>query len=117
MNDSLAIMVFGIVAFVLLLQFVRYLRGSAGGMWAFSRSSPTSVNRAASGRSITDDEAANAAHADQRRRALEVISKQGAGTPAMQCRACGATVDSTAELSGDGKVRCNYCNHWSSIYN
>lgn len=57
-----------------------------------------------------------AAHAENRRRALEVVSQQSPGTPALKCRNCGATVDSTAELSADGKVRCNYCNEWASIY-
>ncbi|MCA9063015.1 MAG: hypothetical protein KDA96_08150 [Planctomycetaceae bacterium] len=48
------------------------------------------------------------------RRAREVVSKQAG--EAFKCRNCGATVDSTAELSADGKIRCNYCNSWSSIY-
>jgi hypothetical protein len=56
------------------------------------------------------------AHAEKKRRALEVVAGQPPGTPAHKCRNCGATVDSTAELSADGKVRCNYCNQWSSIY-
>ena len=33
----------------------------------------------------------------------------------IRCKKCGATVDSTAELSAEGKVHCNYCNEWSSI--
>ena len=57
-----------------------------------------------------------AAHAETRRRALDVVSQQSPGTPALKCRNCGATVDSTAELSAAGKVRCNYCNQWASIY-
>jgi hypothetical protein len=56
------------------------------------------------------------APSERRRRALEIVSQQPPGTPAQKCRNCGATVDSTAELSADGKVRCNYCNQWSSIY-
>ena len=53
---------------------------------------------------------------EKKRRALDVLSKQPPGTPACKCRNCGATVDSTAELAADGRVRCNYCNEWSSIY-
>ena len=56
------------------------------------------------------------APAEKRRRALDIVSQQSPGTLAHKCRNCGATVDSTAELSADGKVRCNYCNQWSSIY-
>lgn len=56
------------------------------------------------------------ASSEKRRRALDIVSQQPPGTPAQKCRNCGATVDSTAELSADGKVRCNYCNQWSSIY-
>lgn len=57
-----------------------------------------------------------ATHAEKKRKALEIVAKQPAGSPAYKCKGCGATVDSTAELSADGKVRCNYCNQWSSIY-
>jgi hypothetical protein len=50
-----------------------------------------------------------------RRRALEIVSQRPPHAAAFKCGNCGATVDSTAELSADGKVRCNYCNQWSSI--
>ncbi|MBC7964557.1 MAG: hypothetical protein H7Z17_01430 [Fuerstia sp.] len=53
--------------------------------------------------------------ADGRRRALEIVSQRPPHAAAIKCGNCGATVDSTAELSPDGKVRCNYCNEWSSI--
>lgn len=53
---------------------------------------------------------------DGKRRAMDALSQLPAGSSAGKCRSCGATVDSTAELSPDGKVRCNYCNAWSSIY-
>jgi len=53
--------------------------------------------------------------AEAKRRAIEIVSKQPAGSSAFKCKKCGATVDSTAELSAEGKVRCNYCNEWSSI--
>ena len=53
---------------------------------------------------------------DGRRRALDALSQLPPGSAAGKCRSCGATVDSTAELSPDGRVRCNYCNEWSSIY-
>lgn len=53
--------------------------------------------------------------ADGRRRALEIVSQRPPHAAAFKCGNCGATVDSTAELSADGKVRCNYCNEWSSI--
>ena len=52
---------------------------------------------------------------DGRRRALEIVSQRPLNAAAIKCGKCGATVDSTAELSPDGKVRCNYCNEWSSI--
>jgi len=52
---------------------------------------------------------------DGRRRALEILVKRPPQAAAYKCGKCGATVDSTAELSADGKVRCNYCNEWSSI--
>jgi len=53
--------------------------------------------------------------ADGNRRALEIVSRLPPHAAAVKCGNCGATVDSTAELSADGKVRCNYCNEWSSI--
>jgi len=53
--------------------------------------------------------------ADGNRRALEIVSQRPPHAAAVKCGNCGATVDSTAELSADGKVRCNYCNEWSSI--
>lgn len=53
--------------------------------------------------------------AEAKRRAIEIVSKQPAGSSAFKCKKCGATVDSTAELSAEGKVRCNYCNEWTSI--
>jgi hypothetical protein len=62
------------------------------------------------------DDVNQAAHAEKKRRALELLAQQPAGAPAFKCRGCGATVDSTAELSPDGRVRCNYCNQWTSIY-
>lgn len=55
------------------------------------------------------------AGADGRRRALDIVSQRPPHDAAFKCGNCGATVDSTAELSADGKVRCNYCNEWSSI--
>ncbi len=55
------------------------------------------------------------AKTEAKHRAIEIVSKQPAGSSAYKCRKCGATVDSTAELSAEGKVRCNYCNEWSSI--
>jgi lipopolysaccharide biosynthesis regulator YciM len=57
-----------------------------------------------------------AMEAENRRKVLDVVSQLPPGTPAYKCKACGATVDSTAELSADGRVRCNYCNQWTSIY-
>jgi CBS domain containing-hemolysin-like protein len=53
--------------------------------------------------------------ANGKRRALEIVSQRQPHAAAVKCGKCGATVDSTAELSADGKVRCNYCNEWSSI--
>lgn len=34
----------------------------------------------------------------------------------LRCKQCGAVVDSTAELSPEGRIRCNYCNTWTSLY-
>jgi hypothetical protein len=53
---------------------------------------------------------------DGNRRALDALAQLPPGSPAHRCRSCGATLDSTAELSADGRIRCNYCNAWSSIY-
>ncbi len=53
--------------------------------------------------------------AEAKHRAIEIVAQQPAGSPACKCKKCGAIVDSTAELSAEGKVRCNYCNEWSSI--
>ena len=50
-----------------------------------------------------------------KRRAIDIVSQQPPGSPACKCKKCGAIVDSTAELSAEGKVHCNYCNEWSSI--
>lgn len=58
-----------------------------------------------------DNEAQDAAG-----RALDLVGRLSPDAEAYKCRKCGATVDSTAELSADGKVKCNYCNSWSSIY-
>lgn len=62
------------------------------------------------------DAVKQSAHAEKKRKALEVVAQLPPGTPAFKCHGCGATVDSTAELSPDGRVRCNYCNQWTSIY-
>ena len=62
------------------------------------------------------DESGQAAHVEKKRKALELLAQQPAGSPAFKCRGCGATVDSTAELAPDGRVRCNYCNQWTCIY-
>jgi hypothetical protein len=67
-------------------------------------------------RLMSQAEVAEAAHAAKKRKALEIVAQQPPGAPAFKCKACGATVDSTAELSSDGNVRCNYCNQWTSIY-
>ena len=50
-----------------------------------------------------------------KRRALDIVSQRPPHAAAVKCGNCGATVDSTAELSAEGKVRCNYCHEWSSI--
>ncbi|MCA9057432.1 MAG: hypothetical protein KDA85_02995 [Planctomycetaceae bacterium] len=64
----------------------------------------------------TSERHASDADGPARKRAREVVAHQSPGAEAYKCRNCGATVDSTAELSADGKIRCNYCNSWSSIY-
>ena len=65
--------------------------------------------------SRTDGQQQDAPGADGKRRALDIVSQRSPHAAAVKCGNCGATVDSTAELSADGKVRCNYCNEWSSI--
>ena len=63
------------------------------------------------------DAVLDAAQQDAKKKtAMDVMSQLPPGTAAHKCRNCGATVDSTAELSPDGRVRCNYCNQWTSIY-
>jgi DNA-directed RNA polymerase subunit RPC12/RpoP len=42
-------------------------------------------------------------------------TQTGAGD-VLRCRQCGAVIDSTAELSAEGAIRCNYCNTWTSLY-
>jgi len=73
-------------------------------------------NRALKDSGQNQHEAGQAAHVEKKRKALELLAQQPPGSPAFKCRGCGATVDSTAELSPDGRVRCNYCNQWTSIY-
>ena len=73
-------------------------------------------NRALKDAGQNQHEAGQAAHVEKKRKALELLAQQPPGSPAFKCRGCGATVDSTAELSPDGRVRCNYCNQWTSIY-
>jgi rubrerythrin len=63
-----------------------------------------------------DKTRAEAEHAERKRRALELVAGKSPSDPAMKCRHCGAIIDSTAELSGDGKIRCNYCNQWTGIF-
>ena len=69
------------------------------------------MNRTAGNTGANGSEAA----IEGRRRALDIVSQRPGNIPAHKCGKCGATVDSTAELSAAGDVRCNYCNEWSSI--
>ncbi len=73
-------------------------------------------NRALRDAGAQQESAKQSAHAEKKRKALELVAQQPPGSPAFKCHGCGATVDSTAELSPDGRVRCNYCNQWTSIY-
>ena len=57
----------------------------------------------------------NPTQADPKRRAIDIVSQQRPNAPAYKCGKCAATVDSTAEVSADGRIRCNYCNEWTSI--
>lgn len=50
------------------------------------------------------------------KRTLDLLAKLPPDSRAIKCRHCGATVDSTAELSSNGEIRCNYCSQWTSIY-
>lgn len=63
-----------------------------------------------------EEQSAEDAAAAHRGRVLDLVAKLPAGTEAYKCRNCGAIVDSTAELSPRGEVKCNYCNAWTSIY-
>ena len=94
-----------VIVFVIALLFIL----AAGGFIVFvffksllRKSRATVDNRGESG-------------AEGKRRALEIVAQRPPHAAAIKCGKCGATVDSTAELSADGKVRCNYCNEWSSI--
>ena len=73
------------------------------------------VFRTLKGGSRTPGQNRSESGVDGRRRALEIVSQRPPHAAAFKCGNCGATVDSTAELSADGRVRCNYCNEWSSI--
>lgn len=73
-------------------------------------------NRALKNADQQQNSAKQTDHAEKKRKALEIVAQQPPGSPAFKCHSCGATVDSTAELSPDGRVRCNYCNQWTSIY-
>lgn len=67
-------------------------------------------------RSAMQNSHRSASGTDGKRRALDIIAEKKSHQSAHKCHKCGATIDSTAELSADGKVRCNYCNEWTSIY-
>ncbi|HQX54055.1 MAG TPA: hypothetical protein PLY87_29475 [Planctomycetaceae bacterium] len=102
----------GIFAVIAIIAFLMIL-GASG--FVFYNVLSTS-NRAARNAGQTAGHGSGAPDSDRKRRALDIIGKKPAHQPAHKCQACGATIDSTAELSADGKVRCNYCNAWSSIY-
>lgn len=99
----------GLVAIPLL-----FVLAVAGGiMFGIFKTSKDSSNEESS--SNKQDSTHAEVKAEAKRRAIEIVSQQPAGSPACKCRKCGAIVDSTAELSAEGKVHCNYCNEWSSI--
>jgi formylmethanofuran dehydrogenase subunit E len=82
-------------------------------MFRIFKSSKTSSNEQSS---LNKQDSSKAeARAEAKRRAIDIVSHQPAGSPACKCSKCGAIVDSTAELSAEGKIHCNYCNEWSSI--
>lgn len=94
-----------IIIFVIALLFIL----AVGGFVVFN------VFRTMSGTSRSIVQHQGESGLDGKRRALEIVAKRPPHDAAIKCGKCGATVDSTAELSADGKVRCNYCNEWSSI--
>ncbi len=109
MNISIFSGIFAVIAIIVFLMIL----GTSG--FVFYRVFKT-LNRAARHPGQTAGHAGSESGTDGKRRALDIIGKNPAHQPAHKCQACGATIDSTAELSADGKVRCNYCNAWSSIY-
>lgn len=94
-----------IIIFVIALLFIL----AVGGFVVFN------VFRTMSGTSRSFVQHQGESGLEGKRSALEIVSQRPPHAAAIKCGKCGATVDSTAELSADGKVRCNYCNEWSSI--
>ena len=74
------------------------------------------INRPAPDPELNSSRNHNEPGLEAKRRALQIIAQKSTHQPAQKCQYCAATIDSTAELSADGRVRCNYCNEWSSIY-
>lgn len=105
-----------IVGFVIVAAFLMILGISGIMFFNVSRFFNRTVQQIENENRRAESANSETSHAEKRRRALEIVANQPEGTPAHKCRGCGATVDSTAELSADGKVRCNYCNQWTSIY-
>lgn len=49
-------------------------------------------------------------------RVLEMLKSLPPGTEPYKCRKCGATVDSTAEISPTGDIKCNYCQSRTNLF-
>lgn len=49
-------------------------------------------------------------------RVLEMLKQLPPGTEPYKCLNCGATVDSTAEISPTGEIKCNYCHSRTNLF-
>ncbi len=64
----------------------------------------------------TKDAAQGSADGTHHNRVLEMLKKLPAGSEPYKCGNCGATVDSTAEISRNGDIKCNYCHSRTNLF-